>query len=129
MLIDESHAISENKEKEKHFKIVQGQFLSSVLEAGNRTPHVVKVEYIVNPLLRQKFKETEAEFTAKGKPTRKVYGFHKTEESVISRIVEEGFKIGGETTAVGHHDAYGKGVYLCTSPVVPDCYTRGTFLG
>lgn len=128
MIIEPPSAVIEDKEKEKHFGIVQGQFLSSALAAGSLQPRVLKVEYIVNPTLRQKFKETEELFAAKDKPTKKIYGFHGTKETNLTKIFEEGYKIGGKTTPGTHGDVYGKGVYFGTSPVLPDHYTKGRLL-
>ena len=127
MVIDESDIIHEDKEKQKHFRIVQGVFLDSAVKAGIHKPQVLKVKYVVNPELRKKFKKTEKEFKDAGKPTDKIYGFHGTKEDNLPKIFEEGCKIGGKTTTETHGDCFGKGVYLGTSPKLPDSYTKGTY--
>ena len=44
---------------------------------------------------------------------------------VIEKIIEEGFKIGGEGVEVRNGAAYGKGVYTAVDPTISVSYSKG----
>jgi hypothetical protein len=50
--------------------------------------------------------------------------FHGTDKDAIEKIIEEGFKIGGEGVKVRNGRAYGSGVYTAVDPIISIRYSK-----
>ena len=118
--------ITDDSECEKHFSIVESNFLRPlILSSGRRSWEVIQAEYIVNPKLLTDYKNTKMQFKAAGKPVHERYGFHGTTTCAIKTIFQQGFKIGGKDIECKNGACYGKGVYLAKTPLISKDYSRG----
>jgi ubiquitin-protein ligase len=73
---------------------------------------VTKVTYIINRYLTTRYLDCQKQYTESGISTEQVFVFHGTEKLKISRIMRDGFKVGGENGhQITHGALYGKGIY------------------
>lgn len=89
----------------QHFAQVEAAFLRHHI-SGNAS--VVNVEYVVNPVLRQKFEAKRHEYGAAGRPTGHVLCFHGTAGTSIDPILKSNFRM----PAANYGGTYGAGIYF-----------------
>jgi len=83
------------------------------------------VELIINKTLHKQFEKAKEEFAQKKISFTERLVFHGTDMKAIEKIIEEGFKIGGEGVEVRNGAAYGKGVYTAVDPIITVPYSKG----
>jgi hypothetical protein len=102
--------------REQHFRLAESQFFRMCC-TDRKNYKVTLVEYIVNPILIEKYNQFKAELEAINKPVHEILTFHGTSSAAIDLIVSGGFKIGGQN---GHPilsgAAHGQGVYTSEDP-------------
>eukprot|EP01018_Ginkgo_biloba_P039120 Gb_11774 [translate_table: standard] len=108
---------------EYRFRQAESQFYR-MSSGGNHK--VVKVEYILNKLLQSRYDRAKQEFEAKNKKMQQMLVFHGTDQNAIEKIVQEGFKIGGQGVSVRNGSAFGAGVYTALDPDTSVDYSRGS---
>jgi hypothetical protein len=102
------------------FREAESQFLR-MLPVGKKAK-VVEVEYIDNGDLNVQYCEKKKAFTENGEGYKEFFVFHGTDEVAISKIVKEGFRIGGEGITIKHGAVYGRGIYTVEDPSVAMSY-------
>ncbi|KAH9314167.1 hypothetical protein KI387_022794, partial [Taxus chinensis] len=109
-------------DSECHFRLAESQFF----RMSKRTEHkVVKVELILNIALTKSYEKAKQKFIEDSKPVEEMLVFHGTDRNAIEKIVEEGFRIGGEGIPVRNGRAYGSGVYTASDPSISIPYAKG----
>ena len=84
------------------------------------------VEHIINKTLQRQYEKAKEEFAKeKKKSVEERLVFHGTEKDAIEKIIEEGYKIGGEGVAVRNGRVFGSGVYTAVDPNVSIPYSNG----
>lgn len=113
---------TEDSPAEYHFRLAESQFfrMSSRMEYK-----VVMVELIINKTLQKQFEKAKEEFEQKKINFTERLVFHGTDMKAIEKIIEEGFKIGGEGVEVRNGAVYGKGVYTAVDPIISVPYSKG----
>ncbi|KAH9314793.1 hypothetical protein KI387_023420, partial [Taxus chinensis] len=91
---------------EYHFRQAESQFYRM---SSRHSQKVVKVELIMNKILQGHYDSARQEFQKKNGKVQEMFVFHGTDKSAIEKIVQEGFKIGGQGVSVRNGTAYGTG--------------------
>uniref|UniRef100_A0A8B8BUY0 Poly [ADP-ribose] polymerase n=1 Tax=Crassostrea virginica TaxID=6565 RepID=A0A8B8BUY0_CRAVI len=118
----------EGSAEQTHFRLAESQFYR-LLSGTNNCYTIKKVEYVVNPDLMAKFKQSKEDLKKeRGEElSYPVLAFHGTEVKNISKICDTGFRVPGQagfkhTTDTGW---YGKGVYFSEYPEYSMDYIDG----
>ncbi|MCO5551811.1 hypothetical protein L7F22_005313 [Adiantum nelumboides] len=99
---------------EMHFRFAEAQFLRM---SASKRQRVIKVEYIWNQVLYDRYQNVKQKFSAQNKPDDEILVFHGTIPESIDKIVVEGFKVGGtDGVEIRSGAAYGHGVYTAANP-------------
>lgn len=106
-----------------HFRVAESQFFRM---SQNRRMKVIKVEFMKNLRLEEKFKQKENQFKASKVSIEQQYVFHGTDSDAIGKIATEGFKIGGEGVPIKYGAAFGRGVYTAVNPDISVGYCQGS---
>ncbi|CAF1990936.1 unnamed protein product [Rotaria magnacalcarata] len=113
---------------EVHFRLAESQFYR--LLSGYATAQVVKVEYVCNPILIQKFNKARDELKEKRgvEYSYPVLAFHGTAIANIQPICETGFKVPGQKGFKHATDSgyYGRGTYFSEYPGYSMGYIKGS---
>ncbi len=89
-----------------HFRTAESQFYRFL---NDRSSQVIKVEYVVNPLLLIKFKQAREE----NKTLKPLLVFHGTKSQNVKPICENGFYSPADSGyQCAHGQAMGKGIYF-----------------
>ena len=85
------------------------------------------IDVYENPTLDARYRATRRRFAAAKKPAQEVVVFHGTSSSNVSKIMLDGFRVGGsDGVPVANGSAYGVGVYTAVGPNTPMNYSRGS---
>ncbi|CAF4475759.1 unnamed protein product, partial [Rotaria sp. Silwood2] len=113
---------------EVHFRLAESQFYR--LLSGYATAQVVKVEYVCNPIIINRFNKARQELKEKRgiEYSYPVLAFHGTAIANIQPICETGFKVPGQkgfqhATDTGY---YGRGTYFSEYPGYSMGYIKGS---
>uniref|UniRef100_A0A8B8BMY6 Poly [ADP-ribose] polymerase n=1 Tax=Crassostrea virginica TaxID=6565 RepID=A0A8B8BMY6_CRAVI len=117
----------EGSAEQTHFRLAESQFYRLLSGPNNYT--IKKVEYVVNPDLIAKFKQSKEDLKKeRGEElSYPVLAFHGTEVKNISKICDTGFRVPGRAGFKHATDTgwYGKGVYFSEYPEYSMHYIRG----
>ncbi|CAF2070307.1 unnamed protein product [Rotaria magnacalcarata] len=113
---------------ELHFRLAESQFYR--LLSGHATAQVIKVEYVCNPILINKFNQARDELKRKRGENYSypILAFHGTAVTNIQPICDNGFKVPGQdgfqhATDTGY---YGRGTYFSEYPNYSMSYIKGS---
>ncbi|GLJ13963.1 hypothetical protein SUGI_0223310 [Cryptomeria japonica] len=109
-------------DSECHFRLAESQFFRMSKRSEYK---VVKVELILNIALTKSYEKAKQKFIEAKKPLEEMLVFHGTDRNAIEKIVEEGFKIGGDGIPVRNGRAYGSGVYTASDASISIPYAKG----
>ncbi|GLJ17149.1 hypothetical protein SUGI_0296770 [Cryptomeria japonica] len=107
---------------EYHFRLAESQFFRM---SSRNDYKVIKVEHILNKKLQMVYEKAKEELEKQRKSVEEMLVFHGTDKDAIEKIIEEGFKIGGQGVEVRHGTVYGSGVYTALDPHTSINYSRG----
>ncbi|XP_015780188.1 PREDICTED: uncharacterized protein LOC107358070 [Acropora digitifera] len=117
----------EGSAAQMHFRLAESQFYRLVDTTDKY--RVVKVEYVVNPVLIRRFQNARQKLkNVRGdKMSYPVLAFHGTKEENIHSICNTGFRVPGEANFVHATDTgnYGRGVYFSEYPSYSMAFIRG----
>jgi hypothetical protein len=111
-----------------HFRIAESQFQRFLATQGNVSYNLTQIEYIVNPDIVRKFKESKTRLAKRHgfleESMKPIYMFHGTSEVNMENIIKTNFLISkvGSTTDQGF---YGRGIYFSEYPSMSISYSRG----
>ncbi|XP_062589325.1 uncharacterized protein LOC134250975 [Saccostrea cucullata] len=118
----------EGSAEQTHFRLAESQFYR-LLSGTDNSYTIKKVEYVVNPELRTKFKHAKDELKKqRGEDlSYPVLAFHGTKVENITKICETGFRVPGDKGFQHRTDTgwYGKGVYFSEYPDYSMGYIQG----
>eukprot|EP01018_Ginkgo_biloba_P035956 Gb_31147 [translate_table: standard] len=117
-----SASFSGDSPSEYHFRLAESQFFRMSSRSDFK---VGKVELILNMELQKRYETSKQKFTEEKKKVEEMLVFHGTDKNAIEKIIEEGFKIGGDGIPVRNGRAFGSGVYTALDPSISIDYTRG----
>ena len=106
-----------------HYAAVEAAFLRLTSFADYQ---VVSVEYVVNPVLTQKFEAKRNALAKNGSPAGHVLAFHGTAFTNIDKILTGNFKMPGNGHGSAHGLQYGAGIYFSEKATKAISYTRDT---
>ena len=92
---------------------------------------IMQVDFYENSHLRARFRAKEIEFNNAGKMDPPVWVFHgpnRSDRSVIDKIMQEGFKVGGRDVSTANGSAHGRGIYTATGPQTPLSYNQNRII-
>ncbi|GLJ17147.1 hypothetical protein SUGI_0296690 [Cryptomeria japonica] len=107
---------------EYHFRLAESQFFRM---SSRDNYKAIKVEHILNKKLQMVYEKAKEELEKQRKSVEEMLVFHGTNKDAIEKIIEEGFKIGGQGVEVRHGTAYGTGVYTALDPNTSISYSKG----
>ncbi|KAH9330190.1 hypothetical protein KI387_002298 [Taxus chinensis] len=122
VLYEMSQTFTGNTPAEYHFRLAESQFFRM---SSRNDYKVIKVEHIFNKSLQIQYEKAKEALKREKKCVEEMLVFHGTDKDAIEKIIEEGFKIGGEGVEVRHGSVYGKGVYTALDPNTSISYSKG----
>lgn len=108
-------------EDTEHYNIAFGQFVR--LLGPNVTTNTISsidvIEYPPTNPVRVAFEKKRVEFSSE-RPAEELWVFHGTQSDSVTKIVQIGFKVGGQAgVPIVHGAALGSGVYTAKGPSTP----------
>uniref|UniRef100_A0A7S2HT31 Poly [ADP-ribose] polymerase n=1 Tax=Octactis speculum TaxID=3111310 RepID=A0A7S2HT31_9STRA len=114
--IPQSSLLAKDSRELREFNFAVAQFMRLGSDGSGSCPR--QVDVFENSVLAEKWETKKREMgTAAGEP---IWVFHGTNETNITNIMTEGFKVGGQDgIRVVNGTAHGSGVYTCEGPDLP----------
>eukprot|EP00615_Pteridomonas_danica_P014259 CAMPEP_0114377952 /NCGR_PEP_ID=MMETSP0102-20121206/1327_1 /TAXON_ID=38822 ORGANISM="Pteridomonas danica, Strain PT" /NCGR_SAMPLE_ID=MMETSP0102 /ASSEMBLY_ACC=CAM_ASM_000212 /LENGTH=310 /DNA_ID=CAMNT_0001532675 /DNA_START=1285 /DNA_END=2218 /DNA_ORIENTATION=- len=101
--------------------ICGGHFCRLVKQNQSIIKFIEVIEYDQSSIVRKQYDDRK-----KANPNSKeIWVFHGTNPHNIPKIIENGFKVGGQEVGIVNGAAHGSGVYTATGPNTPMGYSQG----